>query len=97
MTAATLSMTDINQETSPTPQASPRRSSRVDAQDAARQSGDVALQIPFAPTYRPTMEQFKNPYKFLASIRKEAQQYGECDKIDDVSCCGTYPAVTATC
>lgn len=29
-----------------------------------------------APTYRPTTEQFKDPVKYIQSIREEAQKYG---------------------
>ena len=29
-----------------------------------------------APTYRPTAEQFKDPVKYIQSIREEAQKYG---------------------
>jgi histone demethylase JARID1 len=29
-----------------------------------------------APTYRPTVEQFKDPVKYIQSIREEAQKYG---------------------
>jgi hypothetical protein len=37
---------------------------------------DYPPQVPEAPTYYPTEEQFKDPFAYIASIREEAQKFG---------------------
>ena len=32
--------------------------------------------IPFAKTFRPTLEEFRNPFQYLSKISEEASQYG---------------------
>lgn len=34
--------------------------------------------VPFAPIYRPTAEEFRNPLQYIASIRNEAYKFGIC-------------------
>lgn len=34
------------------------------------------FQVPTAPTYYPTKEEFKDPYEYMAKIRPEAEQFG---------------------
>lgn len=36
------------------------------------------LRLPWAPTYRPTSEEFADPLKYIASIRAEAEPFGIC-------------------
>ncbi|GMH38533.1 hypothetical protein BSKO_06417 [Bryopsis sp. KO-2023] len=37
--------------------------------------------VPSAPTYRPTAEEFKNPLEYINKIRPEAEKYGICSII----------------
>ena len=38
----------------------------------------VELEIPMAPTFYPTVEEFRNPYVYISKIRREAERYGIC-------------------
>ena len=38
----------------------------------------VSHDIPHAPTFRPTLEEFKNPLLYVGKIRSEAEKYGIC-------------------
>ena len=38
----------------------------------------MAWTPPLAPTYRPSAEEFANPFAYISSIRKEAEAFGIC-------------------
>jgi len=42
------------------------------------QTTRVQVDVPQAPVYHPTVEEFKNPLKYISSIRAEAERYGIC-------------------
>ena len=42
------------------------------------QTTRIAVDVPDAPVYYPTVEEFMNPLKYISSIRAEAERYGIC-------------------
>jgi len=42
------------------------------------QTARVKFDVPQAPVYHPTVEEFKNPLGYISSIRAEAERYGIC-------------------
>lgn len=50
-----------------------------------------------APTYRPTEEEFKDPFKYLQQIAPEASQYGICKVIPPDSWSPDFAVDTEVC
>ena len=47
-------------------------------ENSRKETKRVTVEVPFAPTFRPTVEEFRCPLKYILSIREEAEEYGIC-------------------
>lgn len=57
------------------------------------QNGDGrkrCFDIPEAPTYRPTWKQWKDPIKYIESIREEAEKFGLCKIVPPKGWCPEF-------
>ena len=46
--------------------------------NSRRDTHRVQVDVPFAPTFRPTVEEFKDPMAYITSITSQAEQFGIC-------------------